>query len=121
MLSFDLIRTDGILIITPEEKLGKDDFMAVSREVDPFIETKGSLAGIMIVARKFPGWEDFNSFISHVKFIRDHHRKVKKVAFVAEGSVMSLLPGIGGHFVAAEVRHFPMEERDSAMAWLKER
>jgi hypothetical protein len=39
---------------------------------------------------------------------------------VSDSPVLSHLPQLASHFVAAEVRHFPQGERAGALAWLRE-
>jgi len=74
MLNYNLLKDEGILILTPTGALEESDFAAVARAIDPYIEEKGDLRGLMIEAKSFPGWNDFGAFISHLRFIRDHHR-----------------------------------------------
>jgi hypothetical protein len=39
---------------------------------------------------------------------------------VSDSPVLSHLPQLASHFVAAAVRHFPEAERAGALAWLRE-
>jgi len=119
MLQFELDRADGILILKPMGPLESADFEKLVREVDPFIEDKGQLNGLMIYTKSFPGWENFASFLSHIKFVKDHHRKVKKIAAVTESGFLSIMPQVAKHFVRAEVRHFDYKNKDAALKWLK--
>ncbi|MEA3291465.1 MAG: STAS/SEC14 domain-containing protein [Pseudomonadota bacterium] len=119
MLKHELMRDDAILMVTPEGKLAAADFKALAREVDPFIEEKGDLSGLMIYTESFPGWEDFTALTAHLKFIRGHHRQIKKVAAVTDGKILSILPQMAEHFVSGEVRHFDFVEKEAALAWLK--
>ena len=118
MFEHQLLKDQGILIVSPQDKLSKEDFQELAAEVDPFIEERGGLAGLMIEAKTFPGWENFEGFVSHLRFVREHHRKIARVAVVSDSGVVALMPQIAKHFVAADVRHFPMDERDAALAWL---
>ena len=120
MLNYNLLKDQGILILTPTGALEESDFAAVARAIDPYIDEKGELRGIMIDAEAFPGWNDFGAFISHMRFIRDHHRHVRKVAAVSDSAFLTIAPRIARHFVNAEVRHFERARRDAALAWLRE-
>ena len=120
MIKHELLREDGILIVTPESPLSTDDFESVQREVDPYIETHGRLKGLMVYTSSFPGWENFAALLSHLKFIRDHHRKIQKVAAVTDSKVLTIAPKIASHFVEAEIRHFDYGYKQQALAWLKE-
>jgi len=119
VISFELLRDDGVLIVSPTGPLQTSDFAAIANEVDPFIEERGRLSGLMIYAESFPGWGDFGALISHMKFVREHHRKIARVAAVTDSKILSIVPNIADHFVAADVRHFDHSEKDAALAWLK--
>ena len=84
MIEFELIRDQGILILSPDGPLEKADFERISREIDPFIAANGRLTGIMIVAKDFPGWDSFAALASHLNFVKDHHRKVARIAAVTD-------------------------------------
>lgn len=118
MLKFQLDETEGILVIFPQGPLATEDFQALSAEVDSYLERTGSLRGLLIETESFPGWEGFSGLTAHLRFVRDHHRAVRRVAVVSDGAVISHLPGLASHFVAADVKHFPVSERDCARAWL---
>jgi tRNA U38,U39,U40 pseudouridine synthase TruA len=119
MLKYELNREEGILVITPSGPLESEDFEKLIKDVDPYIGEKGKLNGLMIYAQSFPGWNNFAAFLSHMKFVKNHHQKIKKVAAVTDGTFLSILPQVANHFVQAEIRHFEYGEKDAAMNWLK--
>lgn len=69
------------------------------------------LAGLMIDAEAFPGWEDFAALLSHLKFVRAHHRRIKKVAASSDSAMLKFMPRIAAPFVSAE--------RSAARDWLR--
>ena len=75
----------------------------------------------MLAAESFPGWKDFAALVAHLRFVRDHHRKIEKVAVVSDSSFLSVAPRSAGHFVQAELRHFPESQGEAALAWLRGR
>lgn len=89
------------------------------KDVDLYIEANAGLNGLMIYTESFPGWEDFAALISHFRFVKDHHRKIKKVALVTDSKLASLAEHIAGHFVSAEIKHFNFSDKATALAWLK--
>jgi len=119
MLNVELLSDRGIAILTPEGKLEASDFERVRREIDPFIETHDRLNGLMVHAKNFPGWADFAALISHIRFIKDHHQDIRRVAIVSDGGILKIVPVIARHFAAAEIRQFSFDETDSALAWLE--
>lgn len=117
-LSFDLIEGKGVLVLHPKGELEAADFERVSAEIDPYIEKAGGLNGLMIDAEHFPGWDDFAAFSSHMRFVREHHSKIRRVAIVTADRIVSALPRMASRFVDAEVRAFAMGERDEALLWV---
>lgn len=120
MLKHELLEDEAILVLRPGGALEARDFEAVAEDLDPFIEEKGGLRGLLIEAEAFPGWKDFGAFVSHLRFIRDHHRRVRRVAALSDSAFLSIAPSIANHFVNAEVRHFEFAEREAAIDWLRQ-
>jgi hypothetical protein len=75
-----LLEDNGMLIITPEAPLASEDFKELACEIGPYIERWGTPAALVTEAQSFPGWKDFGGLISHLRFVHDHHRKIKRVA-----------------------------------------
>lgn len=121
MIHATLLEEKGVLIIKPKASLSKDDFQQVAAIVDPHIESHGKLNGILIQAEAFPGWAEFGAFLSHMKFIRGHHRQVSRIATVSDSRFLKVAPRIASQFVNAELRHFPANQFDTAMDWLEEK
>ena len=118
MLEHELLSETGVLIARPKGPLSAMDFSALAVDADAYIETHGALRGLMICAQEFPGWENIEGAVSHFKFVRDHHRKIAKVAFVSDSDVLALLPKLASHFVSAEVKHFKGDQEAKALAWI---
>jgi len=118
MLEPQLLADEGILVLTPQGPLEKADFERLALLVDPYIEQKGALKGVMIYAKSFPGWADFAALLTHLRFVKDHQQHVARVAAVSDSSVLTVLSAIAKHFVRAQVRHFEFDARDQAMRWL---
>jgi tRNA U38,U39,U40 pseudouridine synthase TruA len=119
MLNYELNRVEGILILKPIGPLESTDFEKLVQEVDPYINEKGKLNGLMIYVKSFPGWDNFAAFLSHIKFVKNHHHKVKKIAAVTDSNFLSIMPQVANHFLRAEVRHFDYDHIDAALDWLK--
>ena len=119
MIQHTLNRKDGILVLRPEGAIEAEDFAAIAAAVDPYLEEEGPLRGLMVEATRFPGWRDFDGFVSHLRFVRDHHRQIERVAFVSDSAVLRKLPVVARHFVTAEVRPFPSGQAEEALTWLR--
>jgi len=118
VLSVKLDEKKGIAILTPEGELTEDDFRHAAKIIDPYIEKSGELNGIVIRVKSFPGWDSFQALISHMKFIKEHHKRVSHVAFVTDSPVGGLAEHITGHFVSAEIKSFSYDELERSIDWI---
>lgn len=116
-LEVELLEAQRVLVLHPRHELQAADFERVAREIDPFIERVGGLAGVVIIAQEFPGWDDFAAFAAHFRFVREHRRQVRRVALVTCSRFLAVLPRLAQLFVAAEVRRFTFEQHAEALAW----
>jgi hypothetical protein len=115
-LDFEM-KSDGVLVIKPHGALRREDFDRLASVVDPWIETNHALGGVVVCVEKFPGWQDFGSFVQHFEFVKSHHRKVRRVAIAANGTLPEIAAKLTSHFIEAEVKQFPYEQAETAMAW----
>jgi hypothetical protein len=113
------LRDRGILILEPQGPLQATDFSGLAAVVDPYIEQHGDFKGLLLVAPSFPGWKDFAALVSHLRFVRDHHRRIRRIAVVSDSTFLSVAPKIASHFVGAEIRSFDAADRAAALAWLE--
>ncbi|WP_284224135.1 SpoIIAA family protein [Mycobacterium antarcticum] len=118
MIDVDLDTEHAILHIRPESSLEEGDFTRLATIVDPFIETVGGLSGLIIDAPKFPGWESFGAMVTHIRFVRDHHKDVKKIAVVTDSHLGDVAEYLAIHFISAEIRHFPAGDVEAARQWI---
>jgi hypothetical protein len=110
----------GVLVVEVSQALRAQDFDALAATADQWIDAHGDLPGLVIHARAFPGWENLGGLIRHVRFVRDHHRRLRRVALASDSKLANLLPKLGEHFVQAEVRRFGYDELEAAVAWAGE-
>jgi SpoIIAA-like len=118
MIEFDLDTAHAILVVRPQSVLDTADFVELANAVDPLIETNGDLAGLIINAPKFPGWDSFGTMVSHFRFVRDHHKHIKKVALVTDSHLGDVAEHLASHFVSATIRHFSGEQLEQARQWI---
>jgi hypothetical protein len=121
MIEHTLDTTNAILQVHPKSSLEPADFERLAREVDPFIAGTGNLAGLIIEAPAFPGWSSFGAFVAHLRFVKDHHRHIKKIALVTDSALGNIAEHLVSHFVSAEIRQFPASEMDAARQWILNR
>jgi hypothetical protein len=118
MIKFELDEKTSVLHVRPVGPLRKEDFDELAHKVDPFIERSGGLAGLLLEAKQFPGWEDFGAAARHFRFVRDHHRKIAKIAVVTDSPIGTLAEHLASHFVAAQIKRFPAGQGKAARDWI---
>ena len=118
MIDYELDKANSILRVRPESSLDKSDFAELAKVVDPEIEAGGALAGLIIDAPHFPGWDSFGALVTHIRFVRDHHKHVKKVAVVTDSHLGDFAEHLASHFIAADIRPFPAGQIEQARHWI---
>lgn len=118
MLKITIHEDDAIAVLEPDSALSRKDFEIAAGMIDPMIERCGKLNGIIIHTKEFPGWDSFAAMLTHLKFVREHHTKIKRVAMVTDSILADLAPVVSGHFVAAEVKHFGFNAFKEARLWV---
>jgi len=118
MIDYELDTEHSILHVRPTSALKRDDFVELAKAVDPQIETAGGLAGLIIEAREFPGWDSFGTMVTHFRFVRDHQKDIKKVAVVTDSHLADIAEHLATHFVSADIRHFPAGQTEAARQWI---
>jgi len=121
MIEHTLDTAHAILYVRPKDSLTKGDFAELTQTVDSYIEQAGGLAGIIIEAPTFPGWEDIGAMAAHFRFVRDHHKHIGKVGLVTDSALGRVAEQLASHFVSAEIRHFPGARLGAAKQWVMSR
>jgi hypothetical protein len=120
MIEHTLDTAHSILLVRPTAALAREDFEQLARTVDPYIEATGGLAGLIVEARAFPGWDSLGAMAAHFRFVRDHHRHIRKVAVVTDAALGDVAEKLGAHFISATIRHFPAGQVEAARRWIME-
>jgi len=120
MLKHELRHDDEILVLNPDGPLETADFTTLASHIDAYLAQHGKLRGVLIRAKSFPGWKDFDALLAHLKFVKEHHRKIEKVAVVADGAFANIMPSLAKHFVHAQLQHFNLEREDAAWDWIRD-
>jgi len=117
MLCHELDRVAGVLLVQPEDRLTQDDFKSLAAVVDPYILETGTLKALIIHVETFPGWENVVGMVEHFRFVKEHHKNIKKVALVSDSKLAKVMPGLVDHFVNAEISVFPYSDLQAAKEW----
>lgn len=118
MLKVKIDADHALVILEPDGALTDNDFRLAAQLIDPVIEKKGSLEGLIIHTRSFPGWNSFAALVSHLRFVREHHKSIQRIAFVTDSPVGSFANAIGNHFISAQIRDFSYDELTHARNWV---
>ena len=118
MIEYHLDTEHSILHVQPKSAIAQDDITKLAKAVDPHIEATGGLAGVILEAPKFPGWQSLGAMVTHFRFVRDHHKHVKKIAVVTDSALGDFAQRLASHFVSAEIRHFPAGQVEEAQKWI---
>jgi hypothetical protein len=118
MIEHKLDTASSILYLWPKSAFEQSDFVQLAKTADPYIEEAGGLAGLIIEGRTFPGWESLGAMTAHFRFVKDHHKHIKKVALVTDSPMGNVAEHLASHFVSAEIKHFPSGEIEAARQWV---
>jgi hypothetical protein len=121
VIEYTLDTTHAILYLRPKAALERGDFEDLAATVDPFIDEHGDLAGLIIDAPSFPGWDTLGAMAAHFRFVRDHQRHIRKIGLVTDSALGNVAQRLASHFVSAEIRHFPAGELEAAKDWVMHR
>ena len=119
MIDVEVLRDRSIMIIRPGGRLDKSDFEHIEREFDQLPRLEGKINGLLIDARAFPGWSNRAAFARHIRFIKDHHSRVRRIAAVSDAIILRIFAAIAKYLVSAELRYFSLYEKDRALDWLQ--
>jgi len=73
---------------------------------------------VIVDAPGFPGWDSFGAMAAHFRFVRDHHRRIRKIAIVTDAHLGDVAEKLGSHFISATVKHFPAGHAAEAERWI---
>ncbi len=118
MLTVKIDKKNGIVLLEPDAPLSKEDFESAVKIIDPIIEKNEHLNGLIIHTEFFPGWDSFAALLTHLKFVKEHHKKISRIAFVTDSVIKNLAEAVGSHFVNAEIKGFLYQELEQARDWV---
>jgi hypothetical protein len=116
MLKHKMRRDGGNIFQTPEVPPGAADFTTLAGYFGAYPGLHGTLRGILIHEQALRAWNDLGALLAQLQCIKQYHRKIEKVAIVADGGFATVIPFIASHFIHAQVKHFDHAHDESA-AW----
>jgi hypothetical protein len=119
MIKYHIMDAEGILVLEPVSALSAEDFRDLTSSVDAYLAEHPTLHGMLIHAQHFPGWESFPGLSAHLRFVREHHKRIERIALVTDSPLGTVAPALAKHFVSAQIRRFAYSEFEEALMWLK--
>jgi hypothetical protein len=117
MLSIEIKERKNIVIVTPDGAISATDIDNMAAEINGYINDHDRVPNIVIHTKSIPYWSSFKSVEKHLKFVKNHHEIVSKVAIVSDSKLLWLAKTIVDRFTGAKVRRFTEEAFDDAVAW----
>lgn len=118
MLSVEIDEVNGLAILEPDGPLTKGDFESAAKVIDPYIENTDQFNGIIIHTEFFPGWDSFAALASHLRFVKEHHKKISRVAISTNSVIGNFSEAVASHFMNAEIKLFSYQELEQAKDWI---
>ena len=56
--------------------------------------------------------------VNHFLFVRDHHKRIKRIEVVTDSHLGDFAERLASHFVSAQIRHFPAGQIEVARQWI---
>ena len=93
------------------------DLRAPRRRFDALIATRGQVR-LLIDASELKGWESFAAIQAHASFIKNHLRKVERLAIIVGHDWQHWLVEAARMFLHPEARSFNKSRKDEARKWV---
>lgn len=108
----------SILYLRPQSALEQDDFVQLAKILDAHVAKHGSLTGLIVESATFPGWKSLAAMMSHLRFVSDHQKHIKRIALVTNSGLGTVAEQMAPRFVSGEVRRFPAGQLEAAKQWV---
>lgn len=109
----------GVLVVRPQGPIAREDVETLVRTADAYLASHGTLPGVMVQTPVFPGFASAAAFADHVRFIADHHTRVRRIALVTDSALAPIAEFVANHVVGLEMRHYAFGESAAALEWLR--
>jgi len=120
MLNISVDFPTQVVSVEPLGSLQESDFKKLDEVIDPLIAEHGSLQGLLIHTKTFPGSADFAGFLANRRFRIDHHKDIAKVALVTDSDLGGAAEAITRLLKLVDARHFAYTEFKDARAWVSQ-
>jgi len=116
-LTHRILPDAGVVVVEAADPLRAQDVAELATVIDGWLTEHASLHGLVLHATTFPGWENVEGLVAHLRFVLEHHKRIEKVALAVDGTLAAVAARLAEHVVHAEVRGFGNSDLDAAIAW----
>jgi len=116
MIKTDIISANALRIWAPK-KLTAEDFRQLRPQIDSLISQYGKIR-LLIDASGFNGWENIAAFENHAGFVKNHQKKIERIAVITAHEWQHWLIGAVRIFVHPEVRAYDKSHTSEALRWI---
>ena len=118
MIELELDKVTGVAKIKLIFPLEKKNFSKIVKIIDSYIKDNGNLKGLIIYSEHFPRWKNFKAILSHVKFVENHHKNIRKIAAITHSQVLNIVFDLIQPLLKADLRHYDFNKADDALTWI---
>ena len=79
MLNIEIKDRANIVVVTPDGPISAADIDKMTEEINGYINQHDRVPNLVIHAKSIPYWSNFKALEKHLKFVKNHHKIVKKV------------------------------------------
>ena len=119
-LNASIDKNKWVMYFKPLGKITPEDFEYLWTIMDPYIEKNNDLNGLIIDSSEFTGYESFDSFITHFKFVKWHQKHIEKLAILTDSNLVLIIEKLASIFMHAEIKRFKLLDKDKAIEWMGE-
>jgi len=118
MLNISVDFPTQVVSVEPTGAMQESDFKELDDVIDPLISKHGSLQGLLIHTKNFPGWADFAGLLANRRFWVDHHKNIARVALVTDSDLGGAAEAITRLLKLVDAKHFAYTDFKDARAWV---
>lgn len=112
-----VLPTADVVVVEVTDPLQVQDVQELATVIDGQLTELPSLHGLVLHATAFPGWENIEGLVAHLRFVLEHHKRIDRIAMAVDGRIGAAAARLAEHVVHAEVRRFGYTDLDAATAW----
>ena len=119
IINIIVMQNEKIVVVEPVGPLKKTDFEELAKEIGAYSGDSNRLTGLIIHTKLIPGWDDFNAFLQHMKFVKQHHKAMRRIAIATDSKVGTIGPALATPLISAQIKHFEYDNIKKAEQWIK--